>query len=234
MMQVSSPPSFDESVIWSSICQVVAIIRRVHAAGLAVRTLDMRHTLVQMDALRLRVYLSGLGVVDALEFETRKSLQQLQAEDMRSLGRWVLSMVTGTNITASTDSQTLQNCERYCMQNYSRELRHFILTLIRSQAPPSIMDVGRTLSARLMDDLDGTQLALQRTERALAGEYESGRALRLLLKLGFVNERPENGVNRRWSQSGDCYVLTLFRDFGKLFVVMIVFVDSFWIDSEHI
>ncbi|KAL3922034.1 MAG: hypothetical protein SGILL_002422 [Bacillariaceae sp.] len=216
MLQVTNPPTFDEAVIWSAICQMVAIIRRVHGAGLAVRTLDMRHTLVQMDSLRLRVYLNCLGVVDALEFESRKSFQQLQAEDMRNLGRWVLSMVTGTNITAQTDAQTLQNCERYCMQNYSRELRHFILTLIRSQAPPSILDVARTLSARLMDDLDGTQLALQRTERALAHEYESGRALRLLLKLGFVNERPENGVNRRWSQSGDCYVLTLFRDYGKL------------------
>ena len=216
LLQIASPPSFDESVIWSAICQMVAIIRRVHGAGLAVRTLDMRHTLVQMDALRLRVYLNCVGIVDALEFEARKSLVLLQAEDIRNLGRWVLSIVTGTNINASTDAQTLQNCERYCMQNYSRELRHFILTLIRSQSPPSIMDVARTLSARLLDDLDGTQLALQRTERALAGEYESGRALRLLLKLGFVNERPENGVNRRWSQSGDCYVLTLFRDYGTL------------------
>lgn len=215
MLQLTHPPSFDEAVIWSAICQMVAVIRRVHGAGLAIRTLDMRHTLVQMDALRLRVYLNCLGVADALEFESRKSFQQLQAEDMRNFGRWVLGMVTGTNITAVTDAQTLQNCERYCMQNYSRELRHFILTLIRSQNPPSIMDVGRTLSARLLDDLDGTQLALQRTERALSGEYESGRALRLLLKLGFVNERPENGVNRRWSQSGDCYVLTLFRDYGK-------------------
>jgi hypothetical protein len=97
-------------------------------------------------------------------------------------------------------------------------LRHFILTLIRSQNPPSIIDVSRALSTRLLDELDGTQLALQRTEKALAGEYESGRALRLLLKLGFVNERPENGVNRRWSQSGDCYVLTLFRDYGKVFI----------------
>merc|ERR1711865_632763 len=87
------------------------------------------------------------------------------------------------------------------------------LTLIRSQNPPSILDVSRVLSGRLMDELDSTQLSLLRTEKALSGEYESGRALRLLLKLGFVNERPENGGNRRWSQSGDCYVLTLFRDY---------------------
>jgi len=213
LLDVTNPPTFDEPIIWSAVCQMVTIIRAVHGAGLALRTLDLRHTLVQVDAVRMRVYLNCLGVVDALEFETRKSIQHLQADDLRSFGRWVLSMVTGTNITASTDTLTLQNCERYCMQNYSRELRHFILTLIRSQNPPSIIDISRALSARLLDELDGTQLALQRTEKALAGEYESGRALRLLLKLGFINERPENGVNRRWSQSGDCYVLTLFRDY---------------------
>mmetsp|Transcript_23714 Transcript_23714/g.25344 ORF Transcript_23714/g.25344 Transcript_23714/m.25344 type:complete len:608 (-) Transcript_23714:217-2040(-) len=212
-LQVANPTTLSEPVIWSAICQMVTVIRRVHGARLALRTLDLRHTLLQMDALRLRVFLNCLGIVDALEYESRKSLHELQAEDMRNFGRWILSIVTGTNITISTDPQTLQNCERYCMQNYSRELRHFILTLIRSQNPPSILDVSRALSGRLMDELDSTQLSLLRTEKALSGEYESGRALRLLLKLGFVNERPENGANRRWSQSGDCYVLTLFRDY---------------------
>mmetsp|Transcript_1498 Transcript_1498/g.3307 ORF Transcript_1498/g.3307 Transcript_1498/m.3307 type:complete len:580 (-) Transcript_1498:154-1893(-) len=212
-LQIANPPSLSEPVIWSAICQMVTVIRRIHGARLALRTLDLRHTLLQMDALRLKVFLNCLGIVDALEFETRKSLQELQAEDMRKFGRWILSIVTGTNIMASTDAQTLQNCERYCMQNYSRDLRHFILTLIRSQNPPSILDVSRALPGRLMDELDSTQLSLLRTEKSLSGEYESGRALRLLLKLGFVNERPENGANRRWSHSGDCYVLTLFRDY---------------------
>lgn len=223
-LQIANPPSLSEPVIWSAICQMVTVIRRVHGARLALRTLDLRHTLLQMDALRMKVFLNCLGIVDALEFESRKSLHELQAEDMRNFGRWILSIVTGTNITISTDSQTLQNCERYCMQNYSRELRHFILTLIRSQNPPSILDVSRALSGRLMDELDSTQLSLLRTEKALSGEYESGRALRLLLKLGFINERPENGANRRWSQSGDCYVLTLFRDYGTKNMIIFTFI----------
>ena len=33
------------------------------------------------------------------------------------------------------------------------------------------------------------------------------------LKLAFINERPEFGVDPRWSESGDCYVLKLFRDY---------------------
>jgi PAB-dependent poly(A)-specific ribonuclease subunit 3 len=167
-----------------------------------------------MDAMKLRFYVNATGIVDALEFEARKSLEVLQMEDIRQLGRLILSMATNTEITASTDAQSFANCERYFLQTYSRELHNLSLTLIRSPSPPNIVEVSRALSGRLWDEWDHTQMSLQRTERALSSEYESGRALRLLLKLGFVNERPEFGPNRRWAQSGDCYVLTLFRDYG--------------------
>jgi hypothetical protein len=49
----------------------------------------------------------------------------------------------------------------------------------------------------------------------LRNEYENGRVLRLLLKLGFVNERPADASNPmlpHWSETGDQYVLKLFRD----------------------
>lgn len=205
-----------ESILWSAICQLVATIRKVHMHHLAIRILDSRHVLVQMDAtMKFICYINGCGVADALEWESRKSLDVLQMEDVRQLGRLILSMAAGTEITVNTDTNTLANCERYCLQTYSRELHNLAMTLIRSPTPPSIIDVSRALVGRLWDELDHTQLSMQRTEHALASEYESGRALRLLLKLGFVNERPEFGPNRRWAQSGDCYVLTLFRDYGE-------------------
>jgi hypothetical protein len=40
------------------------------------------------------------------------------------------------------------------------------------------------------------------------------------MKLAFINERPEFGVDPRWSESGDCYVLKLFRDFGKFNAIL--------------
>ena len=33
------------------------------------------------------------------------------------------------------------------------------------------------------------------------------------LKFGFVNERPDNAISSAWSETGDRYVLKLFRDF---------------------
>eukprot|EP01047_Picozoa_sp_COSAG01_P086936 COSAG01_NODE_19778_length_989_cov_19.148315_1_plen_44_part_10 len=35
---------------------------------------------------------------------------------------------------------------------------------------------------------------------------------RLLIKLGFINERPEHRRDDRWSETGDRYMLKLFRD----------------------
>lgn len=73
------------------------------------------------------------------------------------------------------------------------------MTLIKSARPPSILEVSRAIAHRAMDEQDAAYVTLDKTEMALSAEYESGRALRLLLKLGFVNERPEFGPNRRWS-----------------------------------
>lgn len=209
---VSGAP-ITEPILWSAICQWTGVIRRVHQARLAVRCLDARHVLLQMDSMRLHWYLNCSSVLDALEWESRKPLESLQKEDMRKLGRLILSLATGTEIAAKTDANTMGNCERFCMQTYSPELHNLAMTLIRAPNPPSIVDLSQGLTSRIWDEWDHTSLCLRRTERALGAEFESGRLMRLLLKLGFVNERPEFGPNRRWAQSGDCYVLTLFRDY---------------------
>ena len=36
---------------------------------------------------------------------------------------------------------------------------------------------------------------------------------RLLSKLGFINERPEYDMDPSWSETGDRYLLKLFRDY---------------------
>ena len=47
----------------------------------------------------------------------------------------------------------------------------------------------------------------------LSHEVENGRLLRLLVKLGFVNERPDSDTDPNWSETGDRYLLKLFRDY---------------------
>jgi PAB-dependent poly(A)-specific ribonuclease subunit 3 len=46
----------------------------------------------------------------------------------------------------------------------------------------------------------------------LARALEHGRLVRLMAKLNFVNERPEFEHDRQWAETGDRYLLKLFRD----------------------
>lgn len=206
-----------EPILWSCVSQLVSAIRKVHESNLAVRTVRLQHCLCNTESTgsKLRLRLGSLGIVDALEFEARKHLVDLQMEDIRDLGRLLLSLATGTEVVSASDAATIGHCEQFLLQNYSRELHNLCMTLIKGQPrPPSIIDICRATALHCFDEQDSVYLSLDRTDRALSSEYESGRALRILLKLSFICDRPELGPNRRWAQSGDCYLLSLFRDYG--------------------
>lgn len=59
-----------------------------------------------------------------------------------------------------------------------------------------------------MDGRDADSL-----EADLAQELENDRLFRLAVKLGWVNERPEYDMDPSWSETGDRYLLKLFRDY---------------------
>lgn len=50
-------------------------------------------------------------------------------------------------------------------------------------------------------------------EAELAKEFENGRLFRLLVKMGFINERPSYDSSTSWSETGDRYLIKLFRDY---------------------
>ena len=56
--------------------------------------------------------------------------------------------------------------------------------------------------------MDGLEVSLGRT-------YANGRLFRLLCMLGFINERPDENSSGgdAWSETGDRYLLKLFRDY---------------------
>ena len=240
-----------ESLIWSCLVQLVSAIRSVHENNLAVRTLQLNHILCTQENItsssstssssmggsyglpKLRLRINCIGIVDILEFEARKGLEELQIADMRSLGCILLSMCTGTEITVNDiynrnntvqqqqqQGQMLMEYFQFVQQNYSRELYMLIHSLVNPSAPPSnIRSIAASMAMRAFDELDIAHGCIDEMHTALLGIYESGRALKLLLKLAFVNERPEFGIDKNWSESGDCYILKLFRDFGKFIVI---------------
>lgn len=76
-----------EKLLWSFIVQLLSAIRAVHASGAACRMLHPNYVLLTSGN---RIRLGCMGIVDVLESETRKSLQELQARGTTcrwSLGR---------------------------------------------------------------------------------------------------------------------------------------------------
>lgn len=225
-----------ESMIWSCLVQLVSAVKAVHANNLAVRTLQLNHILTQESASsasgafssyglpKLRLRINCIGVIDILEYESRKPLDELQRADMRALGCILLSLATGQEITVNDlynanqtqqqQGQVLLEYFQYVQQNYSRELFVLLNSLLNpSAAPPSAQNVALSMASRVFEELDSAHESVDAMNMTLTGIFESGRALRLVLKLAFVNERPEFGIDKNWSESGDCYILKLFRDY---------------------
>lgn len=87
------------------------------------------------------------------------------------------------------------------------------------------------IGARFYTQLDAAQLCSDVLENELAKELENGRLFRLIVKLATINERPELNMDTQWSETGDRYMLKLFRDY----VFHQVSADGRpWLDIAHV
>jgi PAB-dependent poly(A)-specific ribonuclease subunit 3 len=116
----------------------------------------------------------------------------------------------------------------------------------------SVSDLMPMIGARFYTQLDTVQQRCDLLENEVSKEIENGRLVRLLAKLGTINERPEYdpstilfsmlifilflhltrlNMDQSWSENGDRYMLKLFRDY----VFHQVAEDGRpWIDMAHI
>lgn len=87
------------------------------------------------------------------------------------------------------------------------------------------------IGARFYTQLDAAQLRSDVLENELAKELENGRLFKLLVKLATINERPELNMEPTWAETGDRYMLKLFRDY----VFHQVAADGRpWLDMSHV
>ncbi|XP_046391293.1 PAN2-PAN3 deadenylation complex subunit PAN3 [Ischnura elegans] len=162
-----------------------------------------------------------------------------QQEDLRALGRLVLSLACRS--LAAPHRDHLQASLDLVSRSYSPDLRNLILYLL--SGPPqqqsaqlgssssgglgssgspvnvgnsrahSVADLMPMIGARFYTQLDVLALRADTLEEEVAKEMENGRLCRLLVKLGAINERPELNLDGSWSETGDRYMLKLFRDY---------------------
>uniref|UniRef100_A0A3B3BMA1 PAN2-PAN3 deadenylation complex subunit PAN3 n=1 Tax=Oryzias melastigma TaxID=30732 RepID=A0A3B3BMA1_ORYME len=221
-----------ESLIWAYIVQLSSALRTIHTAGLACRVMDPSKILIT-GKTRLRV--NCVGVFDVLTFDNSQSnhlalMPQYQQADLVSLGKVVLALAC--NSLAGIQRENLQKAMELVSLNYSSDLKNLILYLLSEQSRlRSVNDIMPMIGARFYTQLDASQMRNDVIEEDLAKEVQNGRLFRLLAKLGTINERPEFQKDPTWSETGDRYLLKLFRD--HLFH-QVTETGSPWIDLSHI
>lgn len=193
-----------EAVLWSLLVQLTAALRAIHTAGLACRSLDA--TKVIMNGCRVRI--AWCGTSDVLLSNTN-DINQAQQEDLNALGRLALALACRT-IHCENLSASLELVAR----TYSPDLKNLILYLLsNSAARRSVNDLMPMIGARFYTQVEALEKRADVFEDQLAREIDNGRLLRILVKLGVVNERPELNMDSSWSETGDRYMLKLFRDY---------------------
>ncbi|GAA5930853.1 PAN-complex poly(A)-binding subunit PAN3 [Sporobolomyces koalae] len=203
----SAPATLPERVLWSYIVQMGSAVKCVHQNGLAVRSLEVNRVLVTG---KNRVRLGGAAVMDCLTWDGGQNVNGYQQEDLLSFGKLIISIACGSPSAVHNLPKSVDHISRM----YSPDLKNVVLYLLSKPGPrKTIEEVMTLVASRVVDELNSSLVAEDTIERELMRELENGRLVRLLCKFGFINERPEFDHDPRWAETGDRYLIKLFRDF---------------------
>ncbi|KAG6888561.1 hypothetical protein C0992_008190 [Termitomyces sp. T32_za158] len=220
LLQAHLPRIIPERTIWSYIVQIASAIKKVHEVGQAVRNIDV--TKILLTGQNRQVLSPSLpfpspqrsccGIIDVLMHDAPQDIVMLQQEDLNMFGRLIFALCCN-NITA-TSGQNIQKSVDFIGRSYSTELKEVAMWFTSRLAPIRTINmfldkINARVVAEMEEALDGTD----RLETELLSELENARLVRLLCKFGFINERPEFAREPRWSETGDRYIIKLFRDY---------------------
>ena len=196
-----------EQVLWSYIVQISNALKTIHGAGLAARILEPSKILLTS---KNRIRLNACAILDVVQHEISKSLIDLQREDLLHFGHLILSI--GTNNTSAIHN--LPKSTDQFSRSYSPQLKDrlfYLLSMIDTTKTASIDKFINGLDSHLMTAFDASLHADDQLTSDLNRELENSRIVRLMTKLNFITERPENG--QQWSETGERYPIKLFRDY---------------------
>lgn len=196
-----------EHLLWSYACQIISGLRTVHDGGLNFRGLRIEHVLITG---RGRIRISGVGITDILEADSVKHAETGRLLDIQSVGSILLQLAT-RSLSVTANQNTITTAMDTVQRTYTASFHTFLVVLL-TKTPTAEM-ACRLLAPQLVTELDTLYDHSDGLDQLLHREADNGRLLRLLLKLGFINERPEYEGDAAWAETGDRYILKLFRDF---------------------
>ncbi|KAL8715484.1 MAG: hypothetical protein Q9220_000819 [cf. Caloplaca sp. 1 TL-2023] len=197
-----------EQTLWAYIVQIANALKAIHAADLAARMLDSTKILLIGEG---RVRLNGCAIFDVLRADAHQTLADLQRMDLHLFGKLILTLGS-TNNTQQNQARAAEAFSR----SYSPRLNEVTKWLLDHNSPTSSGNVDNLLMQIANDVVTVFDSSLHHDdalESALGRELENSRIVRLLMKMNFINERPEYDHDRQWAEHGNRYCIRLFRDY---------------------
>ncbi|KAK6353024.1 PAB-dependent poly(A)-specific ribonuclease subunit 3 [Orbilia brochopaga] len=198
-----------EHTLWSYIVQITSALKAIHAAGLAARTIQPSKILLTN---KNRIRINCCSIFDVLHFESGRTVLDYQQDDYVAFGRLILSIACNNPHAINNGQKSLD----FVGRTFTPELKNFLLYLFHGPgngAVRTIDDLLSMISFQMIQSFDSSLHQNDVLESNLSRELENGRLVRLLFKFGFINERPEFAHDRTWSETGDRYLISLFRDY---------------------
>lgn len=189
-----------EKLLWKYLVQISNALKAIHEQGLSARTIAADKLLV-IDQDRIKF--NGCGIADILDPSFQATLE-LQSKDLRDLGSLIISLGT-----AQIKTRPLEHFER----SYNAPLREVTDWLLRCGQEDNISTLLSMIGHATMDCFNTVESDNDLLQVYLNRELENSRLVRLLLKLGTVNERPEYARDPMWDDYGSRGKLKLFRDY---------------------
>ena len=198
-----------ETILWSYIVQITNALRSIHAAGLAARIIDPTKVIVTS---KNRIRLNACGILDIVQYDIPRPIHDLQNEDLTHFGRLLLALGTNNPIP----QQSLSKSQEQFARSYSAQLKERTFWLLNqppSSKPENIETFAVSIEGYALNAFDAQEQLNDQLTSELSRELENSRIARLMIKLNFINERPDYNHDRQWSETGERYPIKLFRDY---------------------
>jgi PAB-dependent poly(A)-specific ribonuclease subunit 3 len=199
-----------EPVLWSYFVQIANALKAIHVAGLAARVLDPSKIILTS---KNRIRLNGCAILDVVQFDAGRSIAELQLEDLTQLGKLLLILGTNNRTAPQNPGPALEQFGRSYSSIFKDRVAHLIGAGPQGSPPPRIDTILAGLEGHILGVLDGALHENDNLNTELYKELENARLVRLMVKINFITERPEYGLDRQWSETGERYPIKLFRDY---------------------
>ncbi|ODV94815.1 hypothetical protein PACTADRAFT_3705 [Pachysolen tannophilus NRRL Y-2460] len=204
---IRKPEIISENILWSYIVQLTNALVAIHEKGLAARTIDLSKVIITNKG---RIRLSGCGVLDILNYGEDKKLEELQKIDLENFTKLIFDLAASSIPTRGIDKSQVDIVK---LLPFSDNFKNVLIYMISDLSNLTLSKLQSIIAPQIMQTMNDLENANDYIEGQLTRELENSRLVRLMIKLGFINERPGFANDPSWSETGDRYPIKLFRDY---------------------